>query len=61
MSLKDKALFEQAASVELATFFPLVLKVFMASIIKKQAGLQTRSVMNADPVCVSQAPRPPRR
>ncbi|KAJ7096857.1 glutathione transferase [Mycena epipterygia] len=37
--LKEKALFEQAASVEFATFFPAVLKVVMESIVRQMHGL----------------------
>ncbi|KAJ7919843.1 glutathione S-transferase [Mycena leptocephala] len=36
---QDKALFEQAASVEYSNFFPQVVKVAMESIIKKDQGL----------------------
>ncbi|KAJ7738071.1 thioredoxin-like protein [Mycena maculata] len=38
-NLRDKALFEQAASVEYSNFFPQVVKVAMESVIKKDQGL----------------------
>ncbi|KAJ7088767.1 glutathione S-transferase [Mycena belliarum] len=38
-SIPAKAMFEQAASIELATFFPLVLKIAMESVYKARRNL----------------------
>ncbi|KAJ7106319.1 glutathione S-transferase [Mycena epipterygia] len=49
-SLKEKAIFEQAASIELTSFFPQVVKVYMQSIMKKRQGVPIDDALLAEAV-----------